>query len=143
MVLCKTRKLSLLQPFILVLFNANVKVEILPKNQTQTRITKQLLTSISIDIRIYQPEKVIFTQAISVDIRIYQPEKVIFTEAGYQPEKVIFTEAYSPRPDINPKKWYSQRPPASEHITFSGWWRSRWISLFRVDNPYVNRNWSQ
>ena len=39
MVLNKTRRLS-----ILVLCTAKVKVEILPKNQTQSHITKQLLT---------------------------------------------------------------------------------------------------
>ena len=33
------------------------------KSQTQSHITKQLLTSISVDIRIYQPSKVIITEA--------------------------------------------------------------------------------
>ena len=56
-VISKKWRLSLLEPFILVLFIAKLKVEILPSNQTQSHITKQLLTSISVDIIIYQPSK--------------------------------------------------------------------------------------
>ena len=51
----------------------------------QSPVTKQLLTSISVDIRIYQPSKVVFTSAstsISVDISTYQPSNVIFTSAS-------------------------------------------------------------
>ena len=52
---------SLLQPFNFVLFIAKVKVEIFHKNSnTKSYETKQLLTSVSVDIRIYQPSKMIF-----------------------------------------------------------------------------------
>ena len=40
-------------------------------------ITKQLLTSISVDIRIYLPLKVISLGWVDEDIRIYLPLKVI------------------------------------------------------------------
>ena len=67
---------SLLQQYILAvfiatLFIAKVKVEIL-----HSHITKQLLTSISADIRIYQLSKVIFTAAFGffrVDKFLCQP----------------------------------------------------------------------
>ena len=57
------KKSRLLQQFILALFIAKVKVVILHKGETQSHITKQLLTSVSVDIRIYQPSEVIFTSA--------------------------------------------------------------------------------
>ena len=50
---------TLLQQFILALFVAKVNVEILNKRSN----TKQLLTSISVAISIYQPLNVIFTSA--------------------------------------------------------------------------------
>ena len=69
----KTFSKSLLKPLISVLFIAKVKVEILHKKSNTKSYNKTVIDFNEVDIRIYQPEKVIYTETGLIDIRIYQP----------------------------------------------------------------------